>query len=168
MVRASPDNTNRNTNMKSKLILTALALTAATATATARELAIHECPQPVRSTIESNARGGMIEEVDWVAINGKEIYVAEVDLPRDTDLKIYVAADGQLIKIREDLAFAEAPPEVRNTLTGFGGRVDDLDRETEGTKVTYYAEIERSDQSDLKLTLDASGRVTQQYEDHDD
>ncbi|MCU0797497.1 MAG: hypothetical protein MUF31_16375 [Akkermansiaceae bacterium] len=152
--------------MKSKLILTAIALTAATATA--RELAIHECPQPVRSTIESNARGGMIEEVDWVAINGKEIYVAEVDLPRDTDLKIYVAADGQLIKIREDLAFAEAPQEVRNTLGSFGGRVDDLDRETEGSTVTYYAEIERSGQSDLKLTLDASGRVTQQYEDHDD
>ena len=165
MVPLSQDNTNPTDSMKPLPILTLIALTTA---ASARELALPECPQPVRSTIESNARGGMVEEVDWVAISGREIYVAEVELPHDADLKIYVAADGGLIKIREDLALSEAPREIRDALGGFGGRVDDLDRETEGTKVTYFAEIERRGEPDLQLTLDHTGRVTRQAEDHDD
>ena len=79
--------------------IAALALTTGFASADIdrRELHLHECPASVQATIEANARGGMIEEVDLIAIEGKEIYIAEVELPRDLDLKIYVSGNGSLV-----------------------------------------------------------------------
>ena len=155
----------QTTNMKTNLILTTIAVTAATATA--REIALDQCPQPVRATIEANARGQLVDEIDWGTRDGRDVYVAEIDLPGDLDLKIHVAPDGQLLKIREELVLADAPQEIRSALSTFEGTVDDLTRETEGSNVTYVAEIDRRGQPDLKLVLDAAGRVTRQYEDRD-
>lgn|SRR5690606_7165754 len=131
------------------------------------EIRLDECPAEVRKTITDHSRGGKIDEIDVITIEGKTLYVAEVDLPRDRDLKIHVAGDGTLLKTREDISLETAPAAVRDTLEGYGGRIDDLEMETAGNTHTFHAEIEFSGQPDLKLTVAENGRVIREVEDND-
>lgn len=131
------------------------------------EIRLDECPPAVARTITDNARGGKIDEIDVISIQGKTLYVAEVDLPRDRDLKIHVAGDGTLLKTREDITLAIVPGAVRDTLESFGGRIDDLEMETAGGTNTFHADIEFSGQPDLEVTVAADGRVIREVEDND-
>ncbi|QJE98014.1 hypothetical protein [Luteolibacter luteus] len=146
----------------------ALATSFASAQTQRREIRLADCPQAVQSTIQSNARGGHIDEVDFISIDGKEIYIAEVDLPRDRDLKVYVSGNGTLSKTLEDIALREAPEAVRNAVQGLGGTVDDVDKEIAGQVVTYHVEIERHGARDLDVVVSSDGTILSQTEDADD
>jgi len=132
---------------------------------------LEDCPVPVQNTIRANARDGKIDEIDSHVIDGKAMYVAEVDLANDIDLKIYVAGDGALIKTIEDVPPAELPEAVRKAAEGIAagsGKLDDLDKEVAGETVTYHVEIDRPAQPDLQLVIAPDGRVLKQTEEHDD
>ncbi|MCW1885575.1 hypothetical protein OKA04_12620 [Luteolibacter flavescens] len=152
-------------NTTSIRILAALALIAPAAS---RDIRLADCPEPVRNVIQSNARDCKIEEVEVFQREGKTIYIAEVDLKGGIDLNLYVSAEGALLKTKEDIRLADAPEAVRTTLQGLGGRVDDLDKITEGETVTYDADIERHGQPDLDVIVAADGKVVRQTEDRDD
>ena len=147
------------------------ALASATAFASAdlerRELSIHDCPAAVQATVEAHARGGHVEEVDFIAIEGKRIYIAEVELPRDIDLKIYVNGGGVLVKTREDIPLRAVPAFVRDAVRGYGGTLDDVEKETAAGKVTWHVEIDRKGLPDLDLVLNAEGGVIGETEDDD-
>ncbi len=150
--------------------ITALVLATAIASADAerRELRLADCPEAVRTTIQANARDGVIDEVDLIAIEGKRIYIAEVDLKRGRDLKIYVNGDGALVKTREDIALRELPQAVADAVKKLGGTVDDVEKEVAGDKVTFVVEIDRQGQPDLDVVLAADGAVVSQTEDADE
>lgn len=152
-------------NTKSISILAACAIIAPVA---ARDIRLADCPEAVRNVIQSNARDGKVKEVEVHQREGKTIYVAEVDLKGGIDLNLYVSAEGSLLKTKEDMRLADAPEAVRTTLQGLGGRVDDLDKITEGETVTYDADIERHGQADLDVVVAEDGKVIRQTEDRDD
>ncbi len=131
------------------------------------DIRLDECPAAVQKTILDNARGGKIDEIDVIRIEGKTLYIAEVDLPRDRDLKIHVAGDGALIKTREDISLATVPEAVRDALESYGGKIDDLELETANGVATYHAEIDYNGQPDLEVTVAADGRVLREVEDDD-
>ena len=133
-----------------------------------RELRIESCPPAVQATVDANARGGIIEEVDLIAIDGKEIYIAEVELPRDRDLKIYVSGNGTLVKTREELSLRELPAFIRDVTREYGGTLEDVDKESAGGKVTFHVEIDRQGMPDLEVVLNAEGGVIRETEEHDD
>jgi len=141
---------------------------AASATAHGRELHLNECPAAVQSAIEANARGGVIDEVDLISIEGKEIYIAEVDLPRDLDLKVYVSGNGSVLKTLEDVPLASMPAFIRDAARDHGGTIDDVEKEIAGGKVTWHVEIERKGMPDVDLVLNAEGGVISENMDHDD
>lgn len=138
--------------------------------ASAAEIRIEECPPAVQATIQQNSRSGLIEEVESYAIQGKTLYVAEVELPMDRELKIHVAADGALMKTREDTALAEVPEAVRSTVRSkiAGGSVDDVEKLVVGQTVTFHIEIGRKSAPDLELVIDAEGKILSEREDADD
>jgi uncharacterized membrane protein YkoI len=150
--------------------LTALACTTLLASADIdrRELRIEDCPPAVQATVEANARGGFVDEVDLIAIEGKEIYIAEVELPRDRDLKIYVSANGSLVKTREELSLRELPAFIRDVTREYGGTLDEVEKEVAGGKVTFHVEIDRKGMPDIDLVLNAEGGVIRETEEHDD
>lgn len=156
--------------MKSIPTLTVLACTTLLASADIdrREWRIEDCPPAVRATVEANARGGIIDEVDLIAIEGKEIYVAEVELPRDRDLKIYISGNGSLVKTREELSLRELPAFIRDVAREYGGTLEDVEKEIAGGKVTFHVEIERKGMPDLELVMGAEGEVIRESEEHDD
>ena len=132
-----------------------------------RELRLSECPQAVQSTVQGNARGGQIDEVDLISIDGKDIYIAEINLPRDRDLKVYVSGNGSLVKTREDILIREAPAAVRSAVQVLG-IIDDIDKETAGQTVTYHVEVDRQGARDLDVVVSADGSILSQTEENDD
>lgn len=155
--------------MKTITTLTVLALSTALASAGIEraELRIEECPASVRATVEAHARGGVIDEVDLIAIEGKEIYIAEVELPRDRDLKIYVSGNGSLVKTCEELSLRELPAFIRGVTREYGGTLDDVEKEVAGGQVTYHVDIDRKGMPDLDLVLNAEGGVIRETEEND-
>ena len=155
--------------MKAITTLAVLALNTALASAGIEraELRIEECPAAVQATVEAHARGGVIDEVDLIAIEGKQIYIAEVDLPRDRDLKIYVSGNGSLVKTREELSLRELPAFIGDVAREFGGTLDDVEKEVAGGRVTYHVEIDRKGMPDLDLVLNAGGGVIRETEEND-
>ena len=155
-----------------KTILTLTTLAALTFSAHADDdIRLEDCPQPVQTTIKQNARDGKIDEVDSHVIDGKALYIAEVDLPSDMDLKIHVSGDGKLVKTIEDIPLSELPEVVRKAAEGVAagnGKLDDPDKETADGQVTYHVEIDRALQPDLKLVIAEDGSVLKQTEDMDD
>lgn len=153
-----------------KSLMHTLVFCALVAPAGAKDVKLADCPPAVRATIEGNKRDGRIDEVDRYLIEGKTLYVAEVDLPGDRDLKIHVGADGGLLKTREDIALAEIPAAVNRVVTDklADGKVDDVDKEIAGKTVTYHVEIDRKADADLKLVLAEDGKVLSETEEIDD
>ncbi|RYD60251.1 MAG: hypothetical protein EOP83_19830 [Verrucomicrobiaceae bacterium] len=137
--------------------------------AAAAEVKLADCPAAVQATIQQNSRDGRIDEIESYSIQGKMLYVAEVELGGDRDLKIHVAADGALVKTREDSALSEVPEAVRKAVEGKldGGIADDVDKETAGQTVTFHVEIDRKGAPDTNLTLDSAGKVLSETEEHD-
>lgn len=136
--------------------------------ASAAELTLDQCPAAVQETIRKNQRGGRIDEIESHQVEGKTLYVAEVDLPDRKDLKMHIAADGTLIKLREDLALADLPSTVRAVVNQHlgGGRVDDVEKEVAGETTTYQVEIDHSGTTpDLRLWISAGGELLQKKED---
>jgi uncharacterized membrane protein YkoI len=149
------------------LTLSSLCLAAASITASGRDIHLHACPAAVQSTIEANSRGGVIDEVDLISIEGKEIYIAEVDLPHDLDLKVYISGNGSLLKTREDVSLQSIPTFIRDAVHEHGGTIDDVEKEIADGKVTWHVEIDRKGIPDVKVVLNAEGNVISETEDHD-
>ncbi|MFM2198434.1 MAG: hypothetical protein RLZZ505_1866 [Verrucomicrobiota bacterium] len=133
-----------------------------------KEIRLDDCPAPVRETIQANARDGKIDEIELISIGEKRIYIAEVDLPRDIDLKVFVNGDGTLVKTREDVRNDGIPAFVGQVAGELGGTVEDVEMETAGKTVTYHVDIERQGAPDLDVVLDAAGKVISKTEEADD
>lgn len=151
----------------SALLAAGLFSLAFVAPALAREIKLTDCPQPVQSAVTSNARDGRVDEIEMVQIEGKTVYIAEIDLKGDVDLNLHVAPDGKLVKTVEDIRLSAAPEAVRSALKALGGHVDDLDLITAGSTVTYDADVERHGQADLDVIVSADGKIIRQTEDRD-
>jgi uncharacterized membrane protein YkoI len=154
--------------MKTTIILT---LTAALATlATAADLQhctrFLSAPEAVRKTVLSEARDGLIDELEIHRIEGRAIYVAEVERP--ADLKIYVDESGRLIRVREEIDVRQLPQPVQAAIDAENGKIDDLEKETADGKVTYHAEIETPGDVEVRLKISADGKVLSRHERHDD
>jgi len=156
--------------MNTKTALAAL-LASASLTAYAGDIDLKSCPAAVQQTIQANSRDGKLDEIDVIKIEDRTLYVADVDLPGDKDLKIHVSGEGKLLKTREDVAASELPPAVAGAvdkLAAAGGRLDDVDKEVADGKTTYHVEIDRSGSADLKAVVAEDGAVLSQAEEVND
>ena len=137
-------------------------------TASAKDIPLAKCPPEVQATIRGHARDGKIEEVESLAIEGRRMFIAEVDFPGDRELKIYVLANGALFKTREDIRFEDAPAKVREAaqqLIAANGKVDDVVKTTEADgKETYELELKRKGQKEVKIIYSAEGSILSQRE----
>lgn len=123
-------------------------------------------PEAVRKTVISEARGGTVDEMEILRIEGRTIYIAEIERP--ADLKIYVEENGSLIRIREDISYGELPEAVRRVIDAENGRLDDVEKQTAGGKTVYFIEIDRPDGVEVNLRLDPDGSVISRREEQAD
>jgi hypothetical protein len=150
------------------------------------EIELADAPIAVQEAILDAAAQGEIDGVKRAYRQGQTVYVAEIDLPGKRERHVTVAADGRLMRTKEDVTWAELPAPVRTTLLqqlGRDGTLDDLGRVTVGNTVTFWAEIERPGQQpaasgerkrkgknelELDVEIAASGKIVSAVESHDD
>jgi hypothetical protein len=84
-------------------VLTVMALAAALpafADGKEEKIKLGDCPEAVQKTINDNANGGKIVEIEKeTKKDGTVVYEAEVKKADGTEIEIVVAADGKLIEI---------------------------------------------------------------------
>ena len=136
--------------------------------ASSKDIPLGKCPPEVQATIRNHAREGKIDEVESLAIEGRRMYIAEVDFAGDRELKIYVLANGTLLKTREEIVMADAPAKVKEAaekLLSAGGKVDDVvkTREADG-KESYEIEIKQKGEKEVKVVYSADGTKLSQKE----
>jgi uncharacterized membrane protein YkoI len=148
------------------ILVTALATALASAEDSKARKRLDTAPAAVRQTVNDNSRGGVLDDFDVITIDGKSIYIAEIELP--AELKIYVSENGSLLKTREDIPFSAAPEAVRKAVTALGGTVDETKLETSGKTSTYLIEIDRLGEPDLNVTVSPEGAVLNRHEEADD
>lgn len=137
----------------------------ATTTALAKDLKLADCPPAVQEVIQKNLRSGKLDSVKKLTVDGRTLFLADVDLAGDEDLKVYISEAGELLKTREDVRPADAPAavmEAAKKLVPEGGKLDDVEKETAGGKTTYLVEIDRPNAPDLEVTMSADGAVLSQ------
>jgi hypothetical protein len=71
--------------MKSPITLIALALLGTTIHLRADELELEQCPAVVQETNRANARRGDVDDVNSIIIDGRSLYLVEVDVPGKKD-----------------------------------------------------------------------------------
>lgn len=103
-------------------------------------------------------------DIDWERKG--ELYNVEFELDRNMDHEIWYDKDGQLVKHKEDINKSNLPAGVTKALQrDFKGyRVDDIEKITEGTAVTYKMELD-SFTKDWNIVMDANGKILQQNAD---
>lgn len=156
--------------MKTILLNSLIALSLSSFAFADEDVSLDQCPPAVRETIQKHLRNGKIDEIERKHVGDRSIYIAEVELPGrrdDNDLEIHVAEDGKLLKLIEDIDLKDVPAPVRDTLRGFGGKIDDIDRVESGGQVTYHAEIDRENDHDLDVVVASDGKVIRETRDDD-
>jgi uncharacterized membrane protein YkoI len=164
-----PNSNEHMKTMKSSITLIAVALLGTSIYLRADELGLEQCPAVVQETIRANARGGDVDDVNSIIIEGRSIYLIEVEVPKK-DLKLLVDSDGKLIKTREDFTVAEIPGAVLETATKLvpeEGEIEEIDREVAEGKTTYIVQIDRPKAPDLQLVVAEDGTLISQTEDDD-
>lgn len=138
--------------------------------ASAGEIKLEDCPDAVRETVGQHQRQGRVDEVESYNIQGRALYVVEIELPTRRELKLHISPDGTLVKMSEEVSLAELPDVVRAVVEekAAGGTLDDLEKETMGKVVNYRMEIEREKMPDVDLLLDAAGGILSEKEEADD
>lgn len=132
----------------------------------AKDIPLRECPEPVQVTVKKHARDGKIDDVKSLSVEGRRMFIAEVEFRGDKELKIYVLASGAFFKTREDIELAEAPAPVQESIQvalSEKGKLDDLVKITEGGgQVSYEAEIKRRGEKEVKVVFSPDGTVLRQ------
>jgi uncharacterized membrane protein YkoI len=163
--------TNTNPKSKTTLLLAALLGTVflgAAQAADPNEVALASCPAPVQAAIESHKQGGKLDEIKLINVEGRQLYVVDLDLAGKRDLKLHVTADGAVVKTREDVSLAQAPVAVKTAaekLVPTGGHIEDVEKEVANGKTTYVVEIDVKNGTDIKAVFAEDGSVLSQRAD---
>jgi uncharacterized membrane protein YkoI len=152
--------------MKLFKTLMGMALLGTTFSLHADDLEFDDCPATVQETIRANARGGEVDDVNLLLVEGLSLYYVKIDLPGERDLKMLVGTDGKLIKTQEQLTVADTPEVVRQAVSKLvpEGTLDDIDKEVADGKTTYLVEIDRPKREDLNLVFAEDGTLLSQSE----
>jgi len=68
-----------------------------------QDIALTDCPAAVQQTINTNAVGGKVTEVEKeTKKDGSIVYEADVTKTDNSKIEVKVAADGTLIKVKAD------------------------------------------------------------------
>ena len=154
------------------------------------QITLDEAPAAVQATIQAEAQGGSIEEIERETENGKTVYEADVII-NGQEVEIKVAPDGTLLgkeveddddddnegddddddddDDEEEVTLDEVPAAVKATILAQaqGGTIEEIERETEDGQVVYEAEVEINGK-EYEIEVAADGTLLDIEEDDDD
>ncbi len=124
---------------------------------------IDDVPAPVKATIEREAGGGAIQELNRTTRNGKTVYEATLEVG-EKNIELTVDPEGKTVDqvIKEDVTIDRVPAAVRETIqreTGEGDIVA-IERVTRNGKTAFEAQLEAGGKT-FELTVSPEGKVLQ-------
>ncbi|SFU75662.1 Putative beta-lactamase-inhibitor-like, PepSY-like [Pustulibacterium marinum] len=98
-------------------------------------------------------------DVEW-EMDGK-LYSVEFETNWGLDHEVWYAADATMQRHKEDIDVTQLPKAVVSSIEEqFDGyTIDDLERITEGKEVVYKMELKSTHHQDLKVVMNATGKV---------
>jgi uncharacterized membrane protein YkoI len=154
------------------------------------EVSIDKVPAAVRATIENEAQGGTIEEIEVETEDGETVYEAEVIID-GREIEIEVAPDGTLLgketeddeddddgegddddedEDEEEVSLDDVPAAVKATILKEAGdaEIEEVVKETEDGRIVYEAEFE-ADGKEIEIEVAENGDLLErEIEDDDD
>jgi uncharacterized membrane protein YkoI len=167
--------------------LLAFSLQSRIASAEEAELKLSDCPAAVQKTLQREAYGAKIDEVEKEIEDGKTTYEAEVTID-GKEYEISVADDGTLLeKVLEDaddddekedeqketkdveIKFSDCPAAVQKTLKreANGANLETIDKETEDGKAVYEVAV-KIDGKNYEIAVAQDGTLISKVLDEED
>lgn len=151
------------------------------------EVSIDKVPAAARATIEAEAKGGTIEEIEMETENGQTVYEADVIIDGQ-EVDIQVAPDGTLLgketeddeddddegdEDEEEVSLDDVPAAVKATILkeAAGAEIEEVVKETEDGQTIYEAEVIISGhETDIKVAVDGTllGKEMEDEDSEDD
>jgi hypothetical protein len=123
------------------IIVLAGAFAAAGARAIEKEQRIQksDMPEAVQATADRESAGGTVKEYAKAIEKGQVVYAIDVVADGRTK-EILIGADGNVVAVREDVPFAQLPPEVQAGLKQQAGKgkIGKVTAISKNTAVTGY------------------------------
>ena len=124
------------------------------------DIPLSKVPAAVRATIEREAKGYELDDIEQKTDDGKVVYEVDIDKDDDNDIKLKIAADGKLLEKEEEMYPEELPAvvlaAVEKSVPGLD--LDDAEmRLNSDGKVEYKVEGENDDiKVDFKIAADGT------------
>ncbi|SHI31448.1 Putative beta-lactamase-inhibitor-like, PepSY-like [Mesonia phycicola] len=139
--------------MKTLKILGVLSLMAISANA--QDLLPTEVPQQIRTNFQNSYQNAT--DVEWE--KDLEYYKVEFEVSRD-DYEIWYSANAKVLKTEKEISARNLPAivskNIKNNYSGYS--IDDVEEITEGSKTTYYVEVEKWN-DEIDLVYSANGKL---------
>lgn len=155
--------------MKNTIALIA-AIVALGSTTFARNIDVGDLPNRVSNTIERYLGEDRLDEVTVRQIPGNNRYVVSLALQGNTKLRLFISANGKLIRVSRGLNLNNLPQKVRTVVEEFLDENDDvisLERVRRGSQVSYVIRIQTDDDEETRIVLSQDGTLIQSEEDLD-
>ena len=139
------------------------------------EVDLAQCPAPVQATAKKEAEGGEVAGIAKETKGEAVTYLVGI-FKGEKLIALIVDAEGKLLKKEiqeepeEEITLDQCPAKVQETLKkeAEGGKIECIEKVTDGDKVVYEAEIAK-DGKTIDITVDAEGKVlSKEVEKEDD
>lgn len=155
------------------------------------EVSIDKVPVAVKATIDAEAKGGTIGEIEMETEDGRTVYEADVIID-GREVEIQVAPDGTLLgkkteddesddddegdnedEDEEEVSLDDVPAAVKATILkeAAGAEIEEVVKETEDGQTVYEAEvIVNGHETDIKVAADGTllGKEVEDEDGEDD
>lgn len=143
--------------MKKYILITAIAFLFSSNIALAQDIPQSQVPSVILNSFQKSFPKA--SDVEW-ELEG-ELYKVEFEtglISKDHDA--WYDKTGKLLKHEEDISKSDLPQKVQARInTDFNGyRTDDIERITEGDKITYTLELKKMSE-EWKVVIDSEGNV---------
>ncbi len=119
---------------------------------------ISKAPLPVQKTVAEQTKAATFVGLTKEKEAGKTVYELETKLNGLTR-DLMIASDGSILLIEEEIKLFDAPAPVQAAVEKQAGKLIKFESLTEGTKVTYEAEIENVKKKRAEFKFSADGSV---------
>jgi uncharacterized membrane protein YkoI len=137
----------------------------------ARDISLKDVPAAVKLTIEKEAKGYEIDDIEQETDDGRVVYEVDIDKGDDNEIKIKVSPEGKLLEKEEEMYPEELPGFVLKAIEKSipGLDLDDAEMKIESDgKVEYQVEGE-NDEIKAEFKIDGNGNILEiDKEDNDE
>lgn len=128
-----------------------------------------DVPSAVQKTINLQAEGGKVDEVEKETKGNTSVYEAKVNTRDDATLRLKVEESGKLVGLRyknkdeEAIDWAKVPKSVQKTISAYGdgNAAVKIEREIKDGRAVYEAKLKDADGKIIKLKVTDDGKLRQ-------